>query len=222
MKPVLVVAAHPDDEVLGCGGTIARHAGEGDAVTIVILADGETARGSAMPTATRKRSAEQAAAALGARPPRLLDLPDNRLDTVALLDIVQLIEAVVVELKPRIVYTHHGADLNLDHALAHRAVLTACRPLPGSTVEAIHCFEVPSSSEWAPGQQVPPFQPNHFVDISAFEKQKAAALDCYRSELRPFPHPRSPEAIQALGRWRGATCGVALAEAFETVRVVRR
>lgn len=220
MKTVLVVAAHPDDEVLGCGGTIANHSLEGDAVHILILADGETSRTSAPSDAKRNSAALKAAVALGAKPPKLLGLPDNRLDSQPLLDVIRHVEAYVSEISPQVIYTHHGSDLNVDHAVAHRAVLTACRPLPGSPVKAIYSFEVPSSTEWTSAALGPAFRPNYFVDISTAAKQKHAALDCYREELRPFPHPRSHEAIEALARWRGATCGLALAEAFETVRCI--
>lgn len=221
MTTVLVVAAHPDDEVLGCGGTMAGHAQRGDAVHVLFLADGETSRGAGAP-AHRNPAAAAAAMALGAREPVLLGLPDNRLDTVPLLDIVKHIEAEVARVRPQVVYTHHGADLNLDHVITHRAVLTACRPLPGTTVEAIHAFEVPSSTEWAPVQQAPAFAPNHFVDIAAVAAAKFRALRCYDGEMRPFPHARSYEAVEALAKWRGASVGVAMAEAFQTVRVLAR
>lgn len=219
---VLVVAAHPDDETLGCGGTIARHAAAGDTVSLLFLADGVGARGDhdAAAIAGRTRAAAAAAAALGAEPPRCLGLPDNRLDTVALLDIVKAIEALVEEVRPAVVYTHHGGDLNIDHRIAHRAVLTACRPLPESPVRAIHAFEVPSSSEWAsPGDA---FVPTRFVDIAATFATKMAALACYGDEMRAFPHPRSAQAVEALARWRGASAGLALAEAFAVVREIER
>ena len=219
---VLVVAAHPDDETLGCGGTIAGHAAAGDTVQVLFLADGVGARGGhdAAAIASRNRAAADAATTLGAEAPRSLGLPDNRLDTVPLLDIVKPIEALVAELAPAVVYTHHGGDLNIDHRIAHRAVLTACRPLPESPVRAIHAFEVPSSSEWADAGD--PFVPARFVDIGETFATKMAALACYGDEMRAFPHPRSSEAIEALARWRGASAGLALAEAFAVVREVER
>lgn len=220
-RAVVVIAAHPDDEVLGCGGTMALHARRGDAVHVLFLADGETSRGAGAP-AHRNAAAAAAARVLGARPPVLLGLPDNKLDALPLLDVVQRVEAELARIRPQVVYTHHGADLNIDHAITHRAVLTACRPLPGATVEAIHAFEVPSSSEWAPAQQGPAFAPNHFVDIAGIAAVKHEALRCYDAELRPFPHPRSYEAVEALAKWRGASAGLPLAEAFQTVRVLVR
>ena len=218
---VLVVAAHPDDEVLGCGATIARHAAAGERVHLLILADGVGARVGADPEAlpARAAAANAAAAKLGAEAPRLLGLPDNRLDTMPLLDIIRHIEAVVAELRPRILYTHHAGDLNIDHRIAHQAAMTACRPVPGACVRRICCFEIPSSTGWqAPGAGE--FMPNWYVDVSATIKAKTEALDDYRAELRAWPHARSIEAIEHLARWRGASVGVAAAEAFMLVRAL--
>ena len=223
MANVLVVAAHPDDEVLGCGGTLARHAATGDRVEVVLVADGVTGRGettasSKAEQAARLKAAEAAAQALGAQSPRMLMFPDNRLDTVALLDVVRRIEECMAEVRPEIVYTHHAGDLNIDHELVHRAVLTACRPLPGSTVKALYTFEVLSSTGWRPGGR--PFEPVRYVDIGATLERKLAALRCYAAEMRPFPHARSYEAVEALARLRGAEAGLAAAEAFGVLRAV--
>ena len=144
---VLVVAAHPDDEALGCGATMARHAARGDTVCGLFMADGVGARGSTIGLEARRAAAEAAARVLGAEPPRVLGFPDNRLDTVALLDIVQAVEGVLAEVQPDVIYTHHGGDLNIDHVIAHRAVMTAARPVPGQPVRAVYGFEVPSSTE---------------------------------------------------------------------------
>ena len=214
---VLVIAAHPDDEVLGCGGTMARHIADGDEVHVLFVADGETSRGmKALPN--RNFMALAASKVLGTRPPQFLDFSDQRLDQLGLLDIVKLIEVHVFMVKPTIVYTHHAGDLNLDHRIVHQAVMTACRPLPGSSVDAIYAFEVLSSTEWGTG-----FAPNHFVDIngSAF-LDKMAALKCYASEIREHPHPRSFETVHRLEKLRGAACGVDRAEAFMTLRSIVR
>lgn len=221
---VLVVAAHPDDEVLGCGGTIARHRADSDEVTTLFLADGVGARdestGGATDLTIRRAAGNAAADALGTAPPIYLDFPDNRLDTVALLDLVQAIERVATEFRPDRVYTHHSGDLNIDHRICHQAVLTAFRPMPGQTVRAIFGFEVPSSTEWAFGGQETVFQPRHFVDISSFMAAKVAALRCYEMEMRPFPHPRSERMIEALAGWRGAIAGCEAAEAFTVIRQI--
>lgn len=220
---VLVVAAHPDDEILGCGGTIARHAANGDAVHILIVAEGATSRpkGSKEDVKRLAEAADRAAKAIGAKPPRFLGMPDNRLDTVALLNVIQPIEDVVRMVVPGTVYTHHGSDLNVDHRIVHQAVVTACRPLPGSPVRRICGFETLSSSEWSTASMGPAFNPSHFVGISDFLAAKTAALECYATELRPFPHPRSIEAVTALARVRGSRAGLTAAEAFEVILDIR-
>ena len=222
-ETVLAVVAHPDDEVLGAGGTLARHAANGDAVHILFLADGVGARGSDKTAAGRRADAARiAASALGAREPQFLGLPDNRLDRLDLLDIVQPIEKVVGALAPQTIYTHHIGDLNIDHALCHRAVLIACRPLDGSSVLRIYAMEVPSSTEWSSSQCCAPFTPTRFVDISETQGKKRLALEAYGEEMRPFPHPRSFEAVNALAAWRGASAGLKAAEAFMVIREISR
>lgn len=153
-------------------------------------------------------------------PPRFLGLPDNRLDSLPILDVVQGIEEIVREIRPGIVYTHHGGDLNIDHRIAHQAVVTACRPLPDAATQALYAFEVPSSTEWSTAAIGAPFVPTRHVDIAAQLGRKLEALSCYADELRPYPHPRSPEAIRALAQWRGATAGLDSAEAFVVLRQV--
>jgi LmbE family N-acetylglucosaminyl deacetylase len=223
----LVVAAHPDDEVLGCGATMARLAEEGESVQVLILGEGATSRADRRADAAEgevddlQRMSEQAAAVLGVAGVRHAGLPDNRFDAVDLLDIVKRIEQVVDEIRPSVVYCQHGGDLNIDHALTFRAVLTATRPMPGGPVDQVLAFEVSSSTEWAFQQFGPPFHPNVFVDVSSSIDRKLAALECYASELRPAPHPRSLEAVAAMARHRGAEAGCAAAEAFSLVRWVR-
>lgn len=223
MVRVLVVAAHPDDEALGCGGTMARHALEGHRVDVLFLADGVTSRIGANPVdelAQREACARISCKLLGAAEPVFLRLPDNRLDSLPLLDVVQAVEAEIARVKPTVIYTHHGGDLNIDHRTAHHAVMTACRPIPGSSVRAIYCFETPSSTEWASSATGPAFRPVRFVDISATAERKIQAISAYKQEVRAFPHIRSPEAIAALVRLRGATVGVEAAEAFVVEREI--
>ena len=221
---VLVVAAHPDDEVLGCGGAVARHARRGDEVSVLIMAEGVTSRATtrdkaeAAEVAELRAAAREAAKALGVNPPRMLGLPDNRLDEVALLDVIKPIEDIVSEFAPDTVYTHHAGDLNIDHQTVHRAVLTACRPLPGSSVTASYTFETLSSTEWGPPDAGETFIPRRFIDISSTLDIKLAALACYAGEMRPFPHARSTEAVRALAEWRGASVGMPAAEAFDVIR----
>jgi LmbE family N-acetylglucosaminyl deacetylase len=215
---VLAIVAHADDEVLGAGGTLARLAHNGEVVDILILADGVGARGSVEGAARRAEAARRAAACLGARDPIMLGLQDNRLDSLDLLDITQQIERVLEELRPRDIYTHHAGDLNIDHAICHRAVLTAARPIPGRSVRRIYAMEIASSTEWAAPGSHTAFVPSRFVDISGFINQKRLALEAYAEEMRPFPHARSFEAVEALARWRGATAGMPAAEAFVVIR----
>jgi len=221
MTTVLVVAAHPDDEVLGCGGTMAKHASQGDAVHVLFLADGVSSRGGPgieEAKAKRMENAARAAKILGAQAPRGLGLADNRLDGLDLLDVIQPIEAAMAEIGPEIIYTHHGGDLNVDHRVTHQAVLTACRPKPGAAVRAIYAFEVLSSTEWASPSEDEPFRPARFVDVSAHLEQKLGALACYEEEILEFPNSRSVEAVEAQARLRGASAGVTAAEAFEIIR----
>lgn len=218
---VLVIAAHPDDEVLGCGGTLARHSANGDKVNLVFLADGVGSRvGDDFEAAlsARRTSGRDSAQVLGAEEPVYLNFPDNRLDAVAMLDVVQEIERAVRDVQPSVVYTHHAGDLNVDHRICHQAVVTAFRPTPGQCVKSIYGFEIPSSTEWVSSSESQIFRPSHFVNISEYLESKVRAMRCYQMEMRHFPHPRSERAIDALARWRGATAGFSAAEAFTVIR----
>lgn len=220
---VLIVAAHPDDEALGCGGSIARHAREGDRVCVAFMTDGVGARGDVGSDAKVQRidAAKKAAEILQIKRTVLFEFPDNRMDSVPLLDVVKELETLISQEMPRIVYTHHGSDLNVDHRIAFQAVLTACRPQPGVGVSEILCFETPSSTEWSHPAIGPSFEPNLFVDISRTLEQKLDALRSYEKEMRTFPHPRSMEALKALACQRGSSVGVDAAEAFSVVRAIR-
>lgn len=221
--PALVVAAHPDDEVLGCGATMAALADAGLRVETVFLTDGEYARTGATTSDVQRRraSAELAQELLGGAGVTFGDFPDNRLDTVPLLELVQFIEVAVDRVRPRLVLTHHSGDLNIDHEITARAVLTACRPIPESTVREIVAFEVLSATGWGtPG--VASFQPTVFWAVEHTFERKIAALQAYQKEMRQAPHARSLEAVRALAAHRGSTVGVPLAEAFELVRLVRQ
>lgn len=218
---VLVVAAHTDDEALGCGGTIARHVAEGDTVYAVFMADGVSSRvGTDQADLTRRmQNAENARVILGIKENFYLCLPDNRMDSIPLIDVVQKLERIIDKLKPSIVYTHHHGDLNVDHRITHQAVMTACRPQPGCSVRAIYAFEVMSSTEWAT-PTVEPFLPNYFVNISAYLSIKNEAINAYYVEMRKVPHSRSMPHLTSLATHRGLTVGVLAAEAFVTIRVV--
>lgn len=219
-EAIVVVAAHPDDEVLGCGGTLARMAAEGREVHVLLMADGESSRAGqpgqsgAKSLAARNAAARSAGKILNCSSLELVGLPDNRLDGIELLDLVKRVEEFVMRHRPSLVITHHSGDVNIDHRIVHDAVISACRPQPGHPVKELLFFEVPSSTEWRPPGSCSTFNPNYFVDISGTLATKLAALEAYTEELRPFPHPRSIKAVSALAQWRGATVGVEAAEAF--------
>ena len=224
-RQVIVVAAHPDDEVLGCGGTIARHADSGDQVHVLIVAEGSTSRQQKRDRSqvgdelsALAKAAQAAGSILGAASVELLDLPDNRLDSLDRLDLIKRIEECVERHQPECVYVHHAGDVNVDHRRLHEAVVTACRPTPGHVVKSLLSFEVASSTEWQPPGSAPAFQPNWFVDISAQWERKKEALSTYLSEMRDWPHARSLKAVEHLARWRGAQVGVEAAEAFCLLR----
>ena len=221
-KTVLVVAAHTDDEALGCGGTIARHVAEGDIVYAVFMADGVTSRPDATNDELEQRNlaAARAHKILGIKKAYMLGVPDNRMDSIPLLDIVQKLEKVLNKLSPQVVYTHHHGDLNVDHRVTHEAVMTACRPLPGAALREIYAFEVLSATDWnTPGAT--PFIPNVFVDISDYLDTKLNSLDAYGLEMREAPHTRSILNARRLAEVRGNAMGVKAAESFSLIRAIR-
>jgi LmbE family N-acetylglucosaminyl deacetylase len=214
-KKVLVVAGHPDDEILGCGGTMAAHVKQGDTVHVAILAQGLASRGttSQMQIDNLRRAACKANACLGVVHVSFGDYPDNEMDTIPRLEVIKYVERLIEQFEPDIVYTHHAGDVNVDHRRVSEAVVTACRPRP-DRVRTLLFFEVPSSTEWQTGGQNRVFDPNLFCDITEFLEVKLLALHAYSGEMREWPHPRSIEAVEHLARWRGATVCVPAAEAF--------
>jgi LmbE family N-acetylglucosaminyl deacetylase len=218
-QSILILAAHPDDEVLGCGGTIAKLADEGAAVHVAFLADGVFSRAGEEQAqqrelASRRAAAQKSCDILRVKSVSFGDLPDNRMDTIPLLEITQAVEALIIKHQPQIVFTHHAGDVNIDHRRLHDAVVTACRPQRGHPVKTLLCFEVPSSTECQLPGSAPAFTPNWFVDISNTLVLKMTALEAYAEELRAWPHPRSLQGVDHLAHWRGATVGVDAAEAF--------
>ncbi len=224
---VLVVAAHPDDEVIGCGATIARLSREGNEVYIAILGEGATSRCEKGEKADLKaveqlrEASRQAASLLGAKDLFMRSLPDNMFDTVPLLDVVKMVEDLVKRIQPQVIYTHHGGDLNIDHAITSRAVLTATRPTAGCPVRELLMFEAPSATEWTFQQLEPVFHPTIFMDVEETIDAKIKAMELYKAEVRPFPHPRSADGLRAIARRWGSVAGVEYAEAFELVRAIR-
>lgn len=221
---VMIIAAHPDDEAIGCAGTIARHIDMGDIVSVVFMTNGVSSRinsNNAEEITERKKAAIEAAQMLGTKKPVFLDYPDNRMDSVDILDIVKSIEEVIFKERVEIIYTHFSGDLNIDHHLTHKAVLTACRPQSSSTVKEIYCFEILSSTEWN-SVISSHFIPNVFVNISDYWDRKIQVLECYEKELRDSPHSRSYKCLNALSLYRGETNGFNYAEAFVLERMLVR
>jgi LmbE family N-acetylglucosaminyl deacetylase len=210
---ILVIAAHPDDEILGCGGTVALHTRRGDRVTAVIACEGESLRygpgGVGQAEHTRRAAAE-----LGVDDVRPLGFADQRLDTLTLTEIITPLERVLHEVRPKIVYCQYGGDVNRDHELLFKAVLVATRPTEES-LATVYAFDTASSTEWGYPRT---FVPDTWVEISKTLDRKIAAMACYESEVRPYPHPRSLEALRHRARaWGNQHCMDA-AEVFMTVR----
>lgn len=220
---ILVVAAHADDETIGCGGAIHRHASSGDRVGAICFTDGVGAREDAGRAAVRRReAAESAASRLGFEWIAAREFPDNELDSLPLLRLVKYVESIKASFDPKIVYTHHPGDLNVDHRVVFRATLTAFRPQPGERLGELRCFEVASSTEWNAPECEKPFAPNLWIDISGHWEAKVEALTEYDEEMRRPPHPRSVESLDALSRWRGAQAGLDRAEAYHVIRRIER
>ncbi len=218
---IMIVAAHPDDEILGCGGAIAKHIARGDRVKAVFMTNGVGARGDDSEIRDAQERRDQArviAKLMEMDDPVFNSFPDNAMDTIALLGIVKTVEEQILLFKPNTIYTHWQGDLNVDHQLTSRAVCTAARPLPGSAVKNIFAFEVLSSTEWSLSSSA--FQPNYFIDITDFWKQKKTALSHYESEIPLSPHARSLDSIESLAKVRGMSVGFEKAEAFQVIRMI--
>ena len=195
---VMVIAAHPDDEILGCGGTIAKHIENGELVYILIISEGETSRQDKRDRTQAKgklnelkKCAIAASSRLGVKNIKMLNFPDNRLDSIDRLDLIKEIEREILEASPNLIYVHHIGDLNIDHRRIHEAVITACRPQPGNCVKKLLSYEVASSTEWQVKGSGAAFEPNLFIDISGQIEKKLEALKVYKGEMRDWPHSRS-------------------------------
>ncbi|WP_375433709.1 PIG-L deacetylase family protein [uncultured Hymenobacter sp.] len=226
-RKVLVIVAHPDDELLGLGATIhrlvTRH---GCTARAVILGEGITSRATvrdpehwAEELAVHRSNIERAATAIGYASTGIYDFADNRFDSVDLLDLVKVIEQEKEEFQPDLVFTHHGGDTNIDHRRTFEAVITACRPLPGEPMRTILACETPSSTEWQAANFPNPFLPNFFLAVTQEDvAAKVAGMEAYEFEKRPYPHPRSPEALRILAQRWGIVIGQPFAEAFMLIR----
>ena len=222
----MVLVAHPDDEVIGCGGSLlALH--RDDHITTVTLTDGETTDSADLTTPVqqlseaRRAMAQAAAQVLNVQETLFLGMPDQRLDQFPLLELVRTVQPIVDRLRPEVMYIHSQADLNRDHRIAGEIGLVLSRPVPGSPVEEVYAFEI-SGSAWGFEQWDRTFTPCFFVDVKSTLELKLKAMSNYRSELRSPPHPRSLDMLRAASAYWGSKCGSHAAEAFELVRAIRR
>lgn len=226
MEKILVFAAHPDDELLGLGGTIRRLVNEGKEVHAVILAEGLTSRSKKRTDTAEnelkdlQNDARNAAKIVGYTSINFCNFPDNRMDSVDLLDVIKTVSQFVEKYEPDTIFTHHYGDLNIDHRITCEAVLTACRPVGVYKVKRIYAFETPSSTEWN-FKYTEAFHPNVYFDVTSTIEAKIQGMDCYRTESTQSPHPRSAESLRALGQYRGSNVGFEMAEAFELLREIR-
>lgn len=221
-KNILVVVGHSDDETLGAGGTLKKHSLEGDNVGVISMTNGVGARGKATSKEINQRveAAKKAGSFLGFNWLAKYDFEDNSLDTYPILEIVKSIEKVKNEFMPQIVYTHSRSDLNVDHSIVAKAVLTAFRPQPSESCKEIRLFEVPSATDYGHENITGVFRPNLFIDISSTWDDKEEALKAYGTEMREYPHSRSIEAVKNLGKLRGNQVGLSIAEAFQVIRKI--
>ena len=217
---ILVIAPHPDDEVLGCGGTIAKHASGGDEVYLCIVTKTYPPEWLEEEAKERKEEVRRASEILCIKKTYFLDLPTVKLDTIPQKELNGLIDQVVKEVQPEVVYIPHQGDANRDHRLVFEAAMVATRPKPKSTIRKVLCYETLSETEWAAPFRESAFIPNVWTDISGVLETKLEAMSEYRSELMEFPHPRSLEAISALARLRGSTIGIKAGESFMLVREI--
>ncbi|HEY0377626.1 MAG TPA: PIG-L family deacetylase [Pyrinomonadaceae bacterium] len=219
-KNILVVAAHPDDEVIGAGGTIAAHAARGDHVFIAILTEGASVQfpGEDDKISLKKRQALAAAEVLGAREVFSGDFPDQRLDVTPLLEVNRFVERVAREVEPHVIYTHHFADLNHDHRVAYEAAAVAARPFSLPSFERLLCYSVDTLTHAGRGAQ----QFNVYSDITETLELKLKAMQVYETEVRAYPHPRSVEAMRYTALRNGAVVGLRAAEVFQSVLEVRK
>jgi len=224
-KKILIVAAHPDDEVLGCFGTVARLIKEGYEAYTLILGEGKTSRDDTRMVENKKdeinilnTEIQKANYSIGVKKVFVESFPDNRFDSVDLLDIVKIVFKVKEEVQPNIIFTHFENDLNIDHRITYQAVLTATRPMEDECVKEIYSFEILSSTEW---NYPLSFSPDIYFDISDTLDLKIQAMKEYTSELCSYPHPRSLEGIELNAKYQGMRVGKKYIEAFKSVRVIK-
>ena len=218
---ILVIAPHPDDEVLGCGGIILKHVSGGDEVYLCVVTKAYPPEWSEDEVKERKEEVLRVNAILGIKRTHFLDFPTVKLDAISQKDLIQGINQVIDKVQPAVVYIPHRGDVNADHRIVFNATMVAIRPRPGSVIKKVLSYETLSETEWAAPFAENTFIPNYYVDISRTLKNKLKAMSAYKTELKQYPHPRSLEAITSLAKMRGASVGVEAAEAFMLIREIR-
>lgn len=223
-KKILIIVAHTDDESFGCGGFIKKMSLNKNKIAAISFTNGISSRSNSTEKEIKKRklSSMKASKILGFNWLAQYDYPDNKLDTVNLLEIIQIIEKHKKQFRPHIVITHNFSDLNIDHRKIAEATLTAFRPEPKENLEQLLTFEIPSATDFRLLKNKKNFLPNYFLDIKKYFKSKLKAIRCYKNELKPNPHSRSIEGIKNLNKFRGNQSGLEFAEAFEIVRKIER
>ena len=221
-RKFMIFAAHPDDEILGCGATAARYVVEGYTGRCIILSQGMLSRGEDFRKKTEwlKKDSEEANKIIGINDISFYNFPDNSFDSVPLLEIIKTIEMEIFDFKPDVIFTHFGQDLNIDHRRTFEAVMTACRPVPGFLNPDIYSFYIPSSTDWVDGFCLKPFYPNFFVDVSEYIEIKLKALSCYTSEMREYPHSRSIQAMRIFSQYWGNRIGFEFVEPMILIRKI--
>lgn len=221
MANILVVGAHPDDEVLGVGGTLAWHRDHGDKTYVCIISEGASAQYKQKKMiSVRRKAAQKAAKILGVSEIFLHDLPDSKLESVDHIIINAILEKCVARVRPSVVYTHFKQDVDLDHRRVFDSTMVAVRPKLSTSVRKVLSYEVPGQTHWLGPSADAAFVPDVFIDISRHLSTKFAALKCYDSEIGAFPFPRSLEGLEALAKWRGLNAGLTAAEGFMLMREV--
>jgi len=222
MKKIMVIAAHPDDEMLGCGGTLIKHSKKGDLIKTLILGQGMLSRGEDESILNQLRAdSKKANDIIGVNDLKFFDFPDNAFDSVPLLNIIKVVEKEIDDYEPDIIYTHFSNDLNIDHRRTFEAVMTACRPQPAFKNPDIYSFFIQSSTDWISSTEATQFVPNVFVDVEDEIEQKIEALKTYQTEMKEYPHSRSLESIRVFSQYWGTRVGKLYAEPFVLVRSVR-